>query len=67
MDQGEITRAYFFTLPVWAKVGFYVVALIALVTFFRGVWIRVRRYRSGRRDARDVPSSVRAREAIAPS
>jgi Fe-S oxidoreductase len=52
----EETRSYFYTLPLWLKVTFYVVALSTLVVFFGLVVRKWRRYRSGRKDPADRPS-----------
>lgn len=55
MDPGEVTRSYFYTLPVWLKVAFYLSAAAALGAFFWGVWRKWRRYRSGRPNGADLP------------
>jgi len=52
----EETRSYFYTLPVWLKVTFYVVALSTLVVFFGAVRRKWVRYHSGRKDPANVPS-----------
>ncbi len=52
----EETRSYFYTLPLWLKVTFYVVALGTLVVFFAAVRRKWLRYRSGRKDRANRPS-----------
>ena len=55
MDTNEVTRDYFYSLPLWLKVAFYVTMAGALVVFAWGVRGRWRRLRSGRSDPGDLP------------
>lgn len=56
MEPTEVTRAYFYSLPLWLKVAFYVTLAVAMLVFAGGVRGRWRRYRSGRSDPGNLPS-----------
>jgi Fe-S oxidoreductase/nitrate reductase gamma subunit len=56
MDPTEVTRSYFYTLPLWLKIAFYAAAVLALGAFFWGFAQKWRRYRSGRSDPDNLPS-----------
>lgn len=52
MTELEIpTRLLFRHLPMSAIVLFYSVAILAVIVFCYGVWLRIKKYRSGRRGA----------------
>jgi Fe-S oxidoreductase/nitrate reductase gamma subunit len=52
MPNQNPTREIFLHLPGWAQVVFYVVGGAASLTFVWGFWIKVRKYRRGRRENR---------------
>ncbi len=50
--QQEVTREVFLNFSTTAKVVFYVVANAAIIVFFWGSWLKVRKYRRGLPDNR---------------
>ncbi|MGD8320515.1 MAG: Fe-S oxidoreductase, partial [Gemmatimonadota bacterium] len=50
--QHEVTREVFLDFTLGAKIAFYVLVALATATFLWGAWLKIRKYRRGRPDAR---------------
>lgn len=61
IEPTEVTRILFQAFPLWMLVLFYIYAIAAMASFAFGVYVQVRKYRSGRPGASVSWREIRAR------